>query len=96
MDIFIEILITWLFWPIIIIVIIAILVQNYIKKSETIEEQLWQMSKYEKNMPSEKYLEARLNALTFLNKDNLIELEKLRVCGIISEREYQFAISHLR
>ena len=95
MDIFLEILIT-LFWPIIIIVVIAILVQNYIKKSKTIEEQLWQMSKYEKNMPSEKYLEARLNVLNNLNKNYLIELEKLRVCGIISEREYQFAISHLR
>jgi hypothetical protein len=95
MDIFLEILIT-LFWPIIIIVVIAILVQNYIKKSKTIEEQLWQMSKYEKNMPSEKYLEARLNVLNNLNKNYLIELEKLRVCGIISEREYQFAISHVR
>ena len=95
MDIFLEILIT-LFWPIIIIVVIAILVQNYIKKSKTIEEQLWQMSKYEKNMPNEKYLEARLNVLNNLNKNYLIELEKLRVCGIISEREYQFAISHVR
>jgi len=95
MDIFLEILIT-LFWPIIIIVVIAILVQNYIKKSKTIEEQLWQMSKYEKNMPNEKYLEARLNVLNNLNKNYLIELEKLKVSGIISEREYQFAISHVR
>ena len=75
MDIFLEILIT-LFWPIIIIVVIAILVQNYIKKSKTIEEQLWQMSKYEKNTPNEKYLEARLNVLNNLNKNYLIELEK--------------------